>query len=152
MDKELKRSLRLSGLLHDIGKIAVPDNVLNKEGPLTDEEREMIKMHPLKGAEILEPIEQLQLLRGIAEHHERVDSKGYPLGKAGVEISLEARILAVADTFDAITSNRVYRPKKSKKEAIDILVKAVGTQLDSQLVHTFIRADGEGLIDPIMEK
>lgn len=152
VDKDLKRSLRLSGLLHDIGKIAVPDSVLSKEGPLTDTERELIKMHPVKGAEILEPIDQLQLLRGIAEHHERMDSKGYPMGKTGDQISLEARILAVADTFDAITSNRVYRPKKNKKEAMDILLKVAGTQLDSRVVEAFIQADGEGLIDPIMEK
>lgn len=152
VDKDLKKSLRLSGLLHDIGKIAVPDSVLNKDGPLTGVERELIKMHPVKGAEILEPIEQLQLLRGIAEHHERMDGKGYPIGKAGEEISLEARILAVADTFDAITSNRVYRPKKSKKEAMDILVKASGTQLDTRVVQAFIQADREGLVDPIMEK
>lgn len=152
VDRKLQRRLRLSGLLHDIGKIAVQDCVLNKEGPLTAEEREMIKLHPVKGAEILEPIEQLQLLRGIAEHHERMDSKGYPLGKAGDEISLEARILAVADTFDAITSNRVYRPKKSKEEAFKILLEAAGTQLDSRVVNAFILADSQGLVDPVMEK
>ena len=152
VDKELTRRLKLSGLLHDIGKIAVSDSILNKEGPLTDEEWEMIKMHPVKGVEILEPIEQLQILRGIAEHHERMDSKGYPLGKAGDDISLEAMILAVADTFDAITSDRAYRRKKNKEEAIDILLEAAGTQLDSNVVHAFIMADREGLIDLVMEK
>lgn len=152
LDKKMKENLRLSGLLHDIGKIAIPDCVLNKNGPLTEEEREMIKLHPVKGAEILEPIEQLQVLRGIHEHHERVDGRGYPLGKSGEALSLEARILAVADTFDAITSNRVYRPRKSKKEAIHILVEASGTQLDTRVVQAFIRADEAGLIDPIMTK
>ncbi|WP_051273587.1 HD domain-containing phosphohydrolase [Desulfotruncus alcoholivorax] len=152
VDKELKDNVRISGLLHDIGKIAVPDSILNKDGPLTSAEREMIKLHPVKGAEILEPIERLQVLRGISEHHERMDGKGYPLGKDGEEISLEARILAVADTFDAITSNRVYRPPKSKDEAISIMVKAAGTQLDSRVVNAFILADKQGLIEPIMQK
>lgn len=92
------------------------------------------------------------LLRGISEHHERVDGKGYPFGKTFNEISLEARILAVADTFDAITSNRIYRPKKNKKEAIQILLHAADTQLDRTVVNAFIDADKLGLIDPIMEK
>lgn len=152
VDKRLHENLRLSGLLHDIGKIAVPDSVLNKEGPLTEEEREMIKQHPVRGAEILEPVEQLQVLRGVSEHHERFDGKGYPGGIAGEAISLEARVLAVADTFDAITSNRVYRSKKSKEEAIAILVKASGTQLDTHVVKAFLRADQLGLVDPIMTK
>lgn len=151
-DKKFIDSLRLSGLLHDIGKIAIPDCVLNKEGILTEEEREMIKLHTLRGTEILEPVDQLQLLRGISEHHERVDGKGYPFGKTFNEISLEARILAVADTFDAITSNRIYRPKKNKKEAIQILLHAADTQLDRTVVNAFIDADKLGLIDPIMEK
>lgn len=152
VDRNLKENIRLSGLLHDIGKIAVPDGVLNKEGPLTAAEREMIKLHPVKGAEILEPIERLQVLRGIAEHHERMDGKGYPLGISGEGISLEARIIAVADTFDAITSNRVYRHKKSKEGAMAILKSASGSQLDSQAVSAFILADKKGLIDPIMNR
>lgn len=152
VDKQLKTNLRLSGLLHDIGKIAIPDSVLNKNGPLTDEERRTIQLHPAKGAEILGPVRQLQVLRGVTEHHERVDGRGYPKGKAGEAISLEARILAVADTFDAITSNRVYRAGKSKQEAIKILQEVSGTQLDGQVVQAFIRADQAGLIDPIMLK
>lgn len=152
VDKKIKETLRLSGLLHDIGKIAVPDSVLNKESSLTDEEWEMVKTHPVKGAEILEPIERLQILRGIAEHHERIDGKGYPEGKRGDGISLEARILAVADTFDAITTDRVYRPKKSKEEAFDILLKSAGTQLDNQVVNAFIKADRQGLVDIVMSK
>ncbi|MHB1043151.1 MAG: HD domain-containing phosphohydrolase [Eubacteriales bacterium] len=152
VDRKLKENIRLSGLLHDIGKIAVPDGVLNKEGPLTAAEREMIKLHPVKGAEILEPIERLQVLRGISEHHERIDGKGYPLGISGEGISFEARIIAVADTFDAITSDRIYGPKKSKEEAMAILKSASGSQLDSQATSALILADKQGLIDPIMNK
>lgn len=119
---------------------------------MTEEERKIIQQHPVKGAEILEPVEQLQVLRGVSEHHERMDGKGYPESKVGEAISLEARILAVADTFDAITSNRVYRPGKSKQEAIKILQEVSGTQLDARVVRAFIQADQAGLIDPIMLK
>lgn len=151
VDKEMMKNLKLAGLLHDIGKIAVPDSVLNKAGPLTPSEKEIIKLHPLKGADILEPIERLQILRGISEHHERIDSKGYPLSKPGEEISMEGRILAVADTFDALTSNRVYRAKRSKEEALKVINEVAGTQLDETVVNAFVKAEEIGLIDKIMD-
>ena len=102
--------LRISALLHDVGKIGVDDRVLKKPGKLTDEEFELMKQHPSKGANIMRPVAQLKdMLPGIELHHERMDGAGYPYGLHGDQIPMMARIIAVADTFDAITTNRPYQ-------------------------------------------
>lgn len=135
---ELK-SLEEAALFHDIGKIGIPEEILNKPGGLTDDEYQTVKAHPQRGEEILKPIpfmeDRISLVR---HHHERYDGSGYPDGLRGEEIPLGARILFVADTFDALTSSRAYRPAYSQKEAISILLQSKGTQLDTRLVDLFV--------------
>jgi HD-GYP domain-containing protein (c-di-GMP phosphodiesterase class II) len=138
LDEERKKILQWSSILHDSGKIGIPESILNKPRRLEDEEYQIIQNHPIKGYTILEPLEQLaSSLPGMLHHHERYDGKGYPQGLKGKNIPLEARIIAVADTFDAITSNRAYRPAKTPEEAIKEMEKVAGTQLDPDLVEVF---------------
>jgi len=143
------RSLELGALLHDIGKIGVPDNVLRKPGKLNDSEWAMMRRHPRLGQEILRGLSFLDDARTIvAQHHERWDGTGYPLGLRGEEISLSARVLFVADAFDAMTSDRVYRQAKSYDEAIAELDSCSGTHFDPQVVaafHRFPRREWERL-------
>jgi HD-GYP domain-containing protein (c-di-GMP phosphodiesterase class II) len=135
--KELK-DLKWASILHDIGKIGIPETILNKPDRLTDAEFDIIKKHPEKGGEILHPIEQLaDSLPGIIHHHERYDGKGYPQGLKGEEIPLIARIIAVADTFDAINSTRAYRSAKGPEKALKIIEEVAGSQLDSRIVDVF---------------
>lgn len=137
-DRELT-SLNSVSLLHDIGKIGVPEHILNKPGLLTPDEYETIKQHPFKGYKILEPIKQLRdYLPAVLYHHERIDGKGYPEGRSGEEIPLLARIIAVADTFDAMTSDRAYRKAKSLEAVIKELIDVSGTQLDARITRIFI--------------
>ena len=132
--------LKNAGLLHDIGKIGVRDSVLLKKGPLTEEEWEEIKAHPKMGADILRSSGFLEeLIPLIEEHHERWDGKGYPKGLKGEEIDLGARILAVADAFDALTSDRAYRKRFPPDEAIRILKEGAGVQWDPKVVDALIR-------------
>lgn len=129
-----------SGLLHDIGKIAVSDAVLRKPAALTDEEFREIERHPVVGATILSPSKMLQeLLPGVRHHHERMDGRGYPDRLVGESIPLDARILAVADAYNAMTSSRPYRDAMPPELAIKILVQNQGTQHDTYIVSTFIR-------------
>ncbi|GAB4237707.1 MAG: hypothetical protein Kow00109_11800 [Acidobacteriota bacterium] len=129
---------RLGGRLHDIGKIGVPDRILLKEGPLTDEEFALVRRHPLIGARILENIASLRdVCEIVRHHHERYDGKGYPDGLAGEEIPLLARFTAVADTFHALTSERPYRPAQTPLQALEIIKDAQGTQLCPQAVEVF---------------
>ena len=138
LDEERKKILQWSSILHDSGKIGIPESILNKPWRLEDEEYQIIKNHPMKGHTILEPLEQLaSSLPGMLHHHERYDGKGYPQGLKGKKIPLEARIIAVADTFDAITSSRAYRPAKTPEEALEEIEKVAGTQLDPDLVKVF---------------
>jgi len=138
LDEERKKILQWSSILHDSGKIGIPESILNKPWRLKDEEYQIIKNHPMKGHTILEPLEQLaSSLPGMLHHHERYDGAGYPEGLKGKEIPLDARIIAVADTFDAMTSNRAYRPAKTPEEAIEEIEKVAGTQLDPDLVKVF---------------
>ena len=131
--------LRHGGILHDIGKIAVKEEVLNKPGRLTAEEYEHIKIHPTVGYNILKQIEELEpLLPIVLSHHERIDGKGYPHEIPGEQIPLNARITAIADTFDALTSNRPYRDGMPLEKAIAILESVKGSQLDAELVEIFI--------------
>jgi energy-coupling factor transport system substrate-specific component len=139
--------VRLAGLLHDVGKIGIRDSVLGKAGALNDEEFGVMKSHPTVGAAILKPVGQLEeVVPGVLHHHERYDGKGYPKGLKAEEIPLMGRIIGVADAFDAMTSDRVYRPRLSDDVAIAELKKHSGTQFDSKIVKAFLAAFDKGLI------
>ncbi|MFO8069644.1 MAG: HD-GYP domain-containing protein, partial [Alkalibacterium sp.] len=130
-DTQKLKHLRLSGLLHDIGKINIPEQILTKPAKLTDKEYEIIKTHTTFGAQMVEKMEGLKGLKnGVLYHHERWDGKGYPTGSKGIAIPSEARILAVADAFDAMTSTRAYRNELSIEEAFQELERGIGTQFD----------------------
>jgi response regulator RpfG family c-di-GMP phosphodiesterase len=134
-----QESLKIAGVLHDVGKIAVPDSILLKAGKLSEEEYMIIKNHPTIGENILKPILLLDKERRIIQcHHEQWDGKGYPIGLKGEDIPLLARILSVADSFDAMTNNRPYRPSMPKKEAIQELVASKNTQFDPDVVDAYI--------------
>ena len=130
--------LQRAALLHDIGKIGVPQSILDKPGKLTIEEYDIIKNHPSLGARILGPIRAYKRIIPIVEqHHERYDGKGYPFGKSGEQIHVSARIMAVADTFDAMVSDRPYRPGLSQEQAIRIIREEAGHQFDPRVVEAF---------------
>lgn len=144
---------RKGGVLHDIGKIAVPDAILNKPGPLTDEEFATMKIHPEKGARILQDVELLgPMIPHALYHHEHYDGTGYPFGLSGESIPIEGRVVAVADTFDAITSNRPYRKGRAPEEAIAILKSNRGTQFDPDCVDAFVRAYENGKVTKVMQE
>ena len=146
LDAKEYNNLKWASILHDIGKIGIPEIILNKPDRLTDAEFEIIKGHPEKGGEILQPIDQLvDSLSGIIHHHERYDGRGYPQGLKGEEIPLIARIIAVADTFDAINSTRAYRETRSPETALKIVEEVAGSQLDSRIVDTFKKVYKEDL-------
>ena len=127
--------LRISALLHDVGKIGVDDRVLKKPGKLTDEEFELMKQHTVKGANIMRPVEQLKdVLPGIELHHERMDGGGYPYGLTGDQIPLMARIIAVADTLDAITTNRLYQSAMDLDYAMDRIRSLAVSRFDPSVV------------------
>jgi response regulator RpfG family c-di-GMP phosphodiesterase len=137
---EQLKALEFGSLLHDIGKIGVPDLILRKPAKLTEEEWVLMREHPLHGQQILRGIEFLEgPARVVAQHHEKWDGSGYPLGVHGDEIDLCARIFSVADAFDAITSDRVYRRGKSYQEAADELDEWAGRQFDPKVVEAFHR-------------
>ena len=130
-DQEAQDRIFMMGLLHDVGKIGVPDAVINKPGRLTREEFALIKVHPVMGARILQTIDEMpELVTGARYHHERYDGKGYPDGLAGTEIPEEARIIAVADAYDAMTSNRSYRSVLPQEVVRGEVVKGKGSQFD----------------------
>lgn len=138
-DEELQE-IRWAALLHDIGKIAIPDEILRKPGPLTDEEWEIMKRHPSVGADIIAPVEMLANVAPIIHsHQEKFDGSGYPSGLKGKEISLPARVLSVVDAFGAMTEDRVYRKKRSVKEAVKELKACSGTDFDPKIVKVFIK-------------
>jgi HD-GYP domain-containing protein (c-di-GMP phosphodiesterase class II) len=133
--EELDR-LRIAALLHDVGKIGVDDRVLKKAGKLTDEEFDLMKQHPSKGANIMRPVAQLKdMLPGIELHHEQMDGGGYPYGLRGEEIPLMARIISVADTFDAITTNRPYQSAMDLGFAIERIRSLTGRKFDPMVVN-----------------
>ena len=141
LDDEQLEVLRLGALLHDIGKIGVPDEVLRKPGSLTPPEFELIKQHPSLGARILRSVPFLARHIPIVElHHERPDGRGYPHGLAGDEIPLLARIAHVADAFDAMTSARAYRPARNSSEALSELWRCAGAQFDAEVVQALAGA------------
>jgi len=132
-------NLHRAALLHDIGKIGVPVAVLDKPGKLDDEEYRIIKMHPQIGAKILEPIiAYKEIIPIVLQHHERYDGKGYPAGLSGDAIDMGARILAVADVFDALTSDRPYREGWALERVIDLITQEAGRQFDPDVVEAFL--------------
>jgi HD-GYP domain-containing protein (c-di-GMP phosphodiesterase class II) len=134
--------VRIAGLVHDVGKIGVPDAVLTKPGKLTDEEYGAIKLHPEIGHRILLPVPQLKdVLPGVLHHHERWDGRGYPHRISGEEIPLMARIIAVADTFDAMSSDRSYRKRLGREQVLAEIARSGGTQLDPRLAMLMVRLD-----------
>ena len=140
LDGEMLKRLELGALFHDIGKIGIPNSVLLKPGPLTEEERELIETHPELGARIIAPIDQLQDVCGIVRAcHERWDGAGYPDGKAGEQIPLEARIIFACDAFHAMTTNRPYRNALEPQRALRELEVAAGTQFDPRVVEVCLR-------------
>jgi response regulator RpfG family c-di-GMP phosphodiesterase len=144
LSRDEMKSLEFGSLLHDIGKIGVPDSILRKPGKLTDEEWVRMRQHPLHGQQILKGIEFLKgAARVVAQHHEKWDGSGYPLGLKEDEIDACARIFAVADAFDAITSDRVYRRGKSYEDAAKELDEWAGRQFDPLVVKAFHRVPKE---------
>jgi diguanylate cyclase (GGDEF)-like protein/putative nucleotidyltransferase with HDIG domain len=140
LPKDVIDTIRAAGLLHDVGKIAIPDSILNKKGPLNEDEWELVKAHPKLGIEILRHvIDLVNCIPVILHHHERYDGGGYPNGLKGENIPLESRILAIADSFDAITSIRPYRKQLPIQEALKELKRCAGTQFDPKLVDVFCR-------------
>lgn len=143
--------LRYAGLLHDIGKIRIRDHILHKPGRLTDPEFDEMKKHPEYGVEIMQPVAAFRhILPAMLHHHERFDGRGYPHGLAGDNIPLTARILCVADCFDAMTSDRPYRKGMPVADAVAELAKNKTTQFDPQLVDIFLKVVEQGRIDPIL--
>ena len=144
LNSDEMKSLEFGSLLHDIGKIGVPDSILRKPAKLTEEEWVRMREHPLHGQQILRGIEFLQgASRVVAQHHEKWDGTGYPLGLRGEEIDICARIFAVADAFDAITSDRVYRRGKPYEAAAQELDDWAGRQFDPKVVEAFHRVPKE---------
>jgi HD-GYP domain-containing protein (c-di-GMP phosphodiesterase class II) len=146
--KPLERKwLKIASVLHDIGKIGIEDHILKKPERLSPEEFNMIKRHSDMGAEIIEHIRQLrESIPGVKYHHEQVNGKGYPDGLRGEEIPILAKIVAVADTYDAMTTDRPYRKATEKEAAIEELRRCSGTQLDKEVVEAFIQAYQRGEI------
>lgn len=138
------RSIFWAALLHDIGKIGVPDAILRKPGPLTEEEWVIMRKHPKLGAEIVIPVKRFEDVAPIIlAHHEKFDGTGYPYGLKGTEIPIGARILAVVDAYTTITSDRVYRKARSKDEAVKEIITGTGTQFDPQVVKVFLKLISE---------
>ena len=136
--------LRVGGPLHDVGKLGVAGEVLAKPGRLDEQELAQIREHPKLGARILLRVAALRgALPYVLYHHERWDGDGYPTGRAGEEIPLEARVLAVADAFDAMTSDRPYRPALDRDEALAEMERCAGTQFDPEIVRIFLELFAE---------
>lgn len=151
-DDEKLRECEMGGVLHDVGKIAIDDAILRKPGGLNDDEYEKMKVHPERGARMMQDVPALAPLIPYAlYHHERYDGKGYPFGLAGEEIPIEGRLIAVADTFDAMTSNRPYRKGLSPEIAVAELEKGKGTQFDPEIVDAMVRAYRAGRVDAIFQ-
>jgi HD-GYP domain-containing protein (c-di-GMP phosphodiesterase class II) len=140
MDKDFVHRIRIGSMLHDVGKIGISDRILRKPGGLTPEEYDEMKKHPLVGEQMLCRVRTLRSeLAAVSEHHERLDGTGYPRGLRGEQISMIGRIVAVADAFDAMTSNRPYREAMSFEEAIRRLVARAGTKFDRRVIESLIR-------------
>lgn len=158
LDKKELDSLKFAALLHDIGKIAIPESILKKEKELSESEFEIIRQHPIKGVKLLRKIDTLKSsFAGIMEHHERYDGKGYPYGKSGEDISLQGRIIAIADAFDAVTSMRIYRTPVKRIDAVAMVIdNGENGKFDPKLVDVFAkiinRSNGEYVDGSILDK
>jgi HD-GYP domain-containing protein (c-di-GMP phosphodiesterase class II) len=140
--------VKMGGILHDIGKIGVPDAILNKAQALTHEEFQIMKQHPVCGARILEGIPFLApAIPYLLYHHERFDGKGYPYGLRNDQIPLQGRLMSVVDTFDAMTSDRPYRKAKSFKMALKEIKDCAGTKFDPRIAEVFLKGWERGLVD-----
>jgi putative two-component system response regulator len=143
--------IRLGGELHDIGKIGTREDILNKPGPLTPQEFEHVKAHAPLGEKILAPFLSTSptVLRIVRSHHERMDGSGFPDSLSGTQIPIEARIIAVVDAFDAMTTNRAYRQPRTAAEAIAELRRCCGVQFDAEVVEAFLKAHDDGAALPL---
>lgn len=144
LSQDHQQIIETSALLHDLGKIGIPDQILLKPAKLTPEEQECMRLHPKKGIEILKHLSDFPLFQaiipGILCHHERIDGLGYPFGLKEEEIPIDARIILIADTFDAVTTTRPYRQALPVDVAFQELHKHSGVQFDAELVRVFIEA------------
>jgi len=154
MNEEFQQRLWIGALLHDIGKIGIEDRILKKSGVLTPEEFELMKTHPSVGAEILQPIDALrEMLPAVKWHHESWNGRGYPDRLKGEAIPLMARIVAVADTFDAITTSRPYQAAYERAYAADLITQLAGSRFDAKVVTAFLRAfEGGALMQEVHER
>lgn len=149
LEDQKKRAVWLASMFHDVGKLAIPDSILNKPGPLTEDEYAEMKLHPVLGAQIVEQASYLiPAALGILHHQERWDGNGYPAGLEGDQISIEGRILAVADAFDAMLTDRPYRPAQTEEYAVSELERCAGTQFDPVVVRAFLKAWANGFPGP----
>jgi len=147
LDAVFMETLQISAQLHDVGKIGIEDHILKKPGALTAEEFEVMKTHTTKGANILRPVPQLsEMLPGIELHHEALDGRGYPYGLQGDQIPLLARVIAVADTFDALTTNRPYQTAHTPEQALQIIQNLAGKRLDPEAVKALLAVYARGEI------
>lgn len=153
LSKEAQDDIHMMGLLHDVGKIGIPDGIINKTAKLTDEEYNIIKTHPVLGEGILKNITEFpQLMTGARWHHERYDGKGYPDGLAGDDIPVEARIIAVADSYDAMSSRRSYRDVLEQSHIRSEMEKGKGTQFDPVFAEIMINMIDEDTSYEMREK
>ena len=147
ISEEIKETLLVAALLHDIGKLSLPDNILQKPGPLSPEEWVVMRKHPVIGQNIIKPIEDLRAAGTIIRsHHERFDGKGYPDNLSGDDIPFLARVICVADSFDAMTSDRPYRPRMKTEEAVSEVKRCEGAQFDPAVVKAFLAAYKKGTL------
>ena len=153
LDRDQQRTLWIGSLLHDIGKISIPDRILNKPSALSAEELRVMREHPRLGAAILEQSSFLSTaVPAVLHHHDHYDGSGYPYGLRGGEIPIEARVLAVTDAYDAIITDRAYRARRSEEVAIGELQRCRGTQFDPQVVDAFVDARRRGFPEPVTPK
>lgn len=147
LDNESIERLKIIGLLHDIGKLNIPNDILKKPGKLTDEEFEVMKSHPVYSVELLKRagFTNEEVLRSIKAHHERIDGTGYPRSLKGNQIPLFAKIVSIADSFEAMTSNRCYRSRQDLDYAREELIKGAGKQFDKEIVNVFIDLLNNGM-------
>jgi len=151
--EERIRDLSVGSPLHDIGKIGVPDSVLKKEGPLDFHEMEMMKQHPEIGYQMVRGSDFASTSVGcIIFHHERFDGGGYPFGLRGADIPQEGRLMAICDAFDAMTSDRVYRPAMPVDKAISVLRECAGTHFDPEMTDAFLEQIESGKLDPVLTR